>query len=159
MLLGIDRGGIDIETCAWLHQMRGEQADDQRKRRHHLEIDQGLAADATDLAQILHAGDAGDHRTENDRSDQHANQFDEAVAQRLHRHAEFRIEMAEQDADRYGDQDLHIKNAVERFSHFVSRVKRLLGIVAGEGRNRACVVHVSASVIAVTLISSRIRMT
>ena len=35
-----------------------DEADDQRERRHHLEIDQRLDADPADLLEVLHSGDA-----------------------------------------------------------------------------------------------------
>ena len=54
---------------------------------HHLEVEQRLAADAADLLHVARAGDAEHHGAEDDRRDQHLDQRDEAVAERLQRNA------------------------------------------------------------------------
>ena len=49
------------------------------------EIGERLAGDAADLVQVAHAGDAGDHGQEDHRRDDHLDQLDEGVAERLQR--------------------------------------------------------------------------
>ena len=56
---------------------------DEREGRHDFEIDQRLDADAADLLRVLDMRDARHHRAEDDRRDHHADQLDEAVAERL----------------------------------------------------------------------------
>ena len=51
---------------------------------HHFEVQQRLQSDPAQFAHIADAGDAHHHRKEDDRTDHHADQLDEAVAQRLH---------------------------------------------------------------------------
>ena len=102
--------------------------DDQRKRGHDLEIDQRLHADAADLLHVLHAGDAVHDGAEDDRRDEHLDQLDEPVAERLHRLAELRVEMTQQDAEHDRGKHLHIE----------MRVKRL---VRGIGSRRKCRIH------------------
>ena len=113
---GIDRAHVDVHADAGLQDVDHDQADDQRQRGHDLEIDQRLQADAADLLHVLHAGDAVHHGAEDDRRDQHLDQLDEAVAERLHRHADVRIELPEQDADHDRGQHLHVEMGVERFA-------------------------------------------
>jgi hypothetical protein len=49
------------------------------------------------------------HRAEDDRRDDHLDQLDEAVAERLHRRAGLRIKRAQQHAQHNGDDDLEIE--------------------------------------------------
>ena len=60
----------------------------ERERGHDLEVEQRLEADAADLLHVLHAGDAVHDRAEDDRRDEHLDQLDEGVAERLHRLAQ-----------------------------------------------------------------------
>src|SRR5205823_12606526 len=70
-----------------------------------------------DLLDVLHAGDTGDHRAEDHRGDDHLDQFDEAVSQRLHRGGQARIIDAQQDTDNNREQYLDIKDFIEWFFH------------------------------------------
>ena len=79
-----------------------------------LEVDERLEADAPDLLQVAHLGDAGHDRGEDDRRDQHLDQLDEAVAQRLHRLAVRRVEVPEQRAEHHRDEDLEVETAGQR---------------------------------------------
>src|SRR3954454_25069399 len=107
--LGIDRLRIDIHPDAGLQHIDDDEPDNERQRGDHLEIDQRLKAYPADLLQILHAGDAMHDRAEDDRRDQHLDQLDEAIAQRLHLLAQLRIKMAKQDAENDSGQYLGIK--------------------------------------------------
>ena len=86
--------------------------DDQRESGDDFEVEQRLAADAAELLQIAHRGDAVDDGAEDDRRDDHLDQLDEAVAERLERFAELRKEMADDDAERDGDQHLDVENPI-----------------------------------------------
>ena len=60
-------------------------------------------------------GDARHHRREDDGGDQHLDELDEAVAQRLHRRAEVRVEDAEERAESDRHQHLGIEAVGEPF--------------------------------------------
>ena len=111
---GVDGGGVDIHADARLQRVGDNQPDDQRQRRDHLEIDERLEAHASDLAHVLHAGDAVHHRAEDDGCDHHLDHLDEGIAERLHLLAELRVEMAEQHAHQDGREHLEIQALEER---------------------------------------------
>ena len=77
--------------------------------RDHFEVDERLAADAPDLLHVTGAGDAENDRAEDDRTDDHLHQGDEAVAERLERNGMRRIEVAEEAPGDDGDEDLDIQ--------------------------------------------------
>jgi hypothetical protein len=126
--LGIDRPGIHVHADAGLKDIDHDQANDQRKRGDDLEINQRLQPDAADLLQILHAGDAVHDGAEDDWGDEHLDQLDEPVAERLHCLAEMRVEMAEQDTEHDRGEHLHVEMCVKR-------------LVRDIGRHRTCRHH------------------
>src|SRR6185369_16930144 len=65
---------------------------------------------------VLHAGDADHHGAEDDRRDHHLDQLDEGVAQRLHRLAGGRPEVAEHHTDHDGHDDLEVQRPVKGFA-------------------------------------------
>ncbi|MNY21175.1 hypothetical protein D3C86_1547040 [compost metagenome] len=113
---GIQGGRIDMHADARLDQVDDHQADDQGHGGDDLEIQQGDAAGLAHRLHVLHAGDAADHGTEDDRRDGHLDQLDEAITQRLHRRAGFRIEVAQRNADGDGDQHLDVQALVQRLT-------------------------------------------
>ena len=80
---GIETGHIYMQAHAGLQHIDDGQAQHQRQRRDQFEIAQRIESDATDATQIVHAGDAQHHRAEDDRRDDHLDQADEAITQRL----------------------------------------------------------------------------
>ena len=96
---GIERRRIDIEAGARLEQIHHQQADQQRHARYDFEVQDRLDADAADLLHVGDTGDAHHHGQKNDRRDQHLNQADKAVAQRLERDASIGCVMADGAAD------------------------------------------------------------
>ena len=70
-----------------------------------------------------------DDRREDDRRDQHLDQLDEAVAERLHRGAALRPQDAEQHAERDADEHLDVEAAVQRLAPH--RLARQRGVVEG----------------------------
>ncbi len=110
--LGIERRGIDVEAVAGLQYLADQEADRERERRHRLEIEQRLDADAADLLEIAHRGDAVHDGAEDHRRDHHLDQRDEAVAERLELPAEVRIEIPDEDAERDRDQHLDVEDRV-----------------------------------------------
>jgi hypothetical protein len=113
-LLGVERVRVDVHAGTGLDGVDHHQADDQRDRAHDLEVEEREAAGLADLLHVLHAGDADDDGAEDDRRDHHLDQLDEAVAERLHRLAGLRPEMAEDDADDDRGDHLRVERLVER---------------------------------------------
>ncbi|MNS63423.1 hypothetical protein D3C72_965160 [compost metagenome] len=111
--LGIQCGGIDVHAGARLHGVGDDEANDERKRGEHQEVDHGLAGHAANLLHVVHAGDAGRDCEEDDGSDDHLDEADEAVAERFQLFAESRIEMAERDTGDDGHQNLKIQVLVK----------------------------------------------
>ena len=108
--LDVHRARVEDEAGAGLHDLHDDQSDDERERRHDLEVQQRAYADPADLlhrAGLRHPDDDG---REDDRRDEHAHQLDEAVAERLHRGAVLRRNEAEQCAERDADEDLDIES-------------------------------------------------
>jgi len=118
--LAVQRSRIDVEADARPQQVRRREAEQQCERRDDFEVQQRLAADAPDLLHVLHPGDAGHDRTEDDRSDHHLDELDEGIAERLHVDGEGRIEMAERDTDDDRHDHLDVQHFVDRFLHDVS---------------------------------------
>ncbi|MCY1242486.1 hypothetical protein D9M72_554490 [compost metagenome] len=112
--LGVERCRIDVHAGARLNDIGDDQADDQRQRREGQEVDHGLAGDAADLGEIGHAGNDGGDREEDDWRNDHLDQANEGIAERLKLGSERRIEMAEQDARGNRRQHLDIEMTIER---------------------------------------------
>ena len=85
------------------------------KRRDDLEVDQRLAADPPDLLHVAGAGDAEHDRAEDDRADQHLDEGDEPVAERLQLDRGRRVHIAEDAARKDGEQHPEIEMASEAF--------------------------------------------
>ena len=83
---------VGVEAGARLDDLADEDADEQRDGGDHLEVDQRLQADATDLLQVADRGDAVHDGAEDDRRDHHLDQRDEGVAQPLDRLAPFGLQ-------------------------------------------------------------------
>src|ERR1700746_2997200 len=112
--LGIERCRIDVKPRARMNDDSNGDSYDQRERRNALEINQRLEADLANFLEIGHSRDALDQDTENHRRDHHANELDEGVAKRLEGHAGFRREVANENTNEDGDEDLNIKDGVPR---------------------------------------------
>ncbi len=85
------------------------QPDDQRDRADDLEIQQRQPAGLADLLHVFHAGDADHHRAEDDRRDDHLDQLDEAIAERLHARAHRGVKVAQGDAGNHGTHHLKVQ--------------------------------------------------
>ena len=112
--LGVQRAGVNVHADAWLHQVDDHQADDQRQAADDFKIKQRQTAGLADFLHVFHAGNADHHRAKDDGRNDHLDQLDEAVAQRLHGGAGFGVKVPEQHANHDGRDDLEIKRAVKR---------------------------------------------
>jgi hypothetical protein len=121
--LGVEQGGIDVHAVAGREDEGEQQADAQRDRRHHLEIDQCLEPDPADLLEVAGAGDAVDHHAKDDRRDDHRDQLEEAVAQDLQAGREVRCRDAQGDPEDQCDDDLEEQGPVERRADGRSRYR------------------------------------
>ena len=115
---GIERSGIDVETRARLNDIGDDKTDDQREGREEQEIGKSLPGDAAYCRHVLHSGDAGRHRYENNRGNDHFDEIDESIAQGFERGADFGKEVSRKGADQDGREHLRVKALVYRFSLF-----------------------------------------
>ncbi len=97
---------VDVHPRAGLEEVHGQEGEGQGDGGDQLEVDQRLQRHASDLAHVVHAGDAVHDGAEDHRRDDHPDQGDEGVAERLHLGAEVRVEPAEQAAGDHADEDL-----------------------------------------------------
>ena len=104
-----------MQTGARLHEIGNDHAESKRQRRECQEIEHRLAGDAADLLQVRHAGNAGRDRQEDYGSNDHLDQFDESIAERLQSGSEIRIEMTDKHAGADGDDHLEIEMSVKWF--------------------------------------------
>src|SRR5712664_3626776 len=109
---GVERGGIDVEASAGMKKYRDENADGEGESGDSFKIKQGFDADATYLLEIGHGSNALHDDAKNHGGDHHSNQGDEGVAKRLEGEAGLWREMADQDADENGDENLEVENGV-----------------------------------------------
>ena len=83
---GIARRRRRVEPGARLHERAHHEADDQRDAGEDFKVEERLAADAADLLDTIHAGNAGRDGAEDHERDHHRDQPDEPVTERSHRH-------------------------------------------------------------------------
>ncbi len=109
----VERGGIDIKTAARVHHIADDESDEQRKGGDYFEIQQGFATDTTNLFHVVHAGNSGDQGAEDDQRDDHGDQTNEGIAQRLHCDGPGWADIAEDDGQADSDQHLEREAHVE----------------------------------------------
>lgn len=120
-LAGVQGARIDMHASAWLRYVDHDQTDDQGDGGDDLEVQQCVTTGFTHRFHVLHARDAADHGAEDDGGNDHLDQLDETIAERLQRYTGFRVEVAEQDADGDCDQNLYVEHFVERLTDNVGR--------------------------------------
>jgi hypothetical protein len=84
-----------------------DEPDAERDRRHNLEIDQRLEADATDFLEIAGAGNAVHDDAEHDRRDDHLNELKKGVAEDFQRNRKIGRRHSENDAENERGHDLN----------------------------------------------------
>ena len=104
--LRVECGRIDVHAGARLDDVDDRKSHDERDRAHDLEIEERVAARLADLLHVFHAGDADDDGAEDDGRNDHLDELDEAVAERLHRGTRVRKEVPEEDTDHDGNDHL-----------------------------------------------------
>jgi hypothetical protein len=114
--LGIERRRVDIHAVAGAEQIGEQQADHQRHRGHHLEIDQRLDADPADLLEVAGAGNAMHDHAEHDRRHDHGNQLQKGVAEDLQADGKIGNRHPERDPEEERGQDLNEQRGIQRLS-------------------------------------------
>jgi hypothetical protein len=107
--IGVERCRVGVEARSGLKKVDDDQADDERDGGDHLEVDQGLGADASHLLHVTGAGDAKHHGAEDDWTDHHLDERDEPVAKGLQANGGVRLGVAEQSPGEDGDQHPEIE--------------------------------------------------
>src|SRR6516225_8626683 len=102
----VQSSGIDIEAATGLHYVTDRESDQKRKCRDNFEIQKGLTADTADLLHVFHARNPGDQGAEDDQRNNHGDQANKRVAERLHRHSFRRADVAEEDGHSDAEQYL-----------------------------------------------------
>ncbi len=113
----VDGPGLDVHARARAPQVHPDQRHRQRHRGHGLEIDQRLDRHPARAPHVAHPGDAVDDGAEDHRRDDHPDQGDEEVAQRLHRRPQVGLQPAQQGARSHGEQDLEPQLAEQAREH------------------------------------------
>ncbi|MCY1175704.1 hypothetical protein D9M73_159530 [compost metagenome] len=96
---GVQGADVDMHAGARLDHVHHHQANDQGDGRDDFEIEQRVATGLAHRLHALHASDTADHSAEDDRGNDHFDQFDEPVTQRFQGNAGLRVEVAQQDTD------------------------------------------------------------
>jgi hypothetical protein len=122
---------------AGAEQVCQQQADDQRDRGHHLEIDQRLDPDPPDLLEVAGACNAMHHHAEHDWRDDHRDQLQESIAENLQADGKVGRGHAEHDAQQQRHQNLDKQRRIQRFSRNRSG--------CGDGRHRSASLRFRAS--------------
>ena len=110
----IKRVRINVHSDARLNRVHNDETDDEGNGRNNLEIEQRQPAGLADLLHVLHAGNAGHDCAEDHGSDDHFDEADEAVAERLHLSTDIRCKEAQKDADDNGADNLKVQHLVNR---------------------------------------------
>mmetsp|Transcript_29795 Transcript_29795/g.70911 ORF Transcript_29795/g.70911 Transcript_29795/m.70911 type:complete len:488 (+) Transcript_29795:425-1888(+) len=102
---------LPIHAVAWLHQLRCQQADQQRYGGDHLEVQNGEQSHAPHLGGVRHVGDAADHRAEDDGGNDHLHHLHKELAHGLDPGiaGHLRGQPPKQDPNHNGHQDLGIE--------------------------------------------------
>ena len=123
----IERFRIHIHAVAGPEQIGQCNAQRQRNRRDDFKVDDGLAAYAPNLLQLAGAADPHHHDREDDRRDQHLDQLQKTITERLQLLRKFGRPDAQRDAHRQGNQNLpeqRARKALHGESSFGLRVSQ-----------------------------------
>ena len=126
--LGVERRGVDVHAVAGAEEIGEQQADHERDRGHHLEIDQRLDADPSDLLEVAGAGNAVHDDAEHDRRHDHRDQLQKGVAENLQPDGEVGHGHAEHNPQQQRGQDLNEQRPVNRCTGAAGRGADSAGI-------------------------------
>ncbi len=118
------RGGLrQVHAAAGMDDVADDEADRERERRHHDEVDEGQAADLADGGGLTHRSDAEHDRAEDHRRDHHLDQRDEHRAEDADALADLGGEKADRDADEHRGDDGDVEPVCAVFA--ARRIRRL----------------------------------
>ena len=103
---GIEAGEVDIHPLPRPPEIDHYEAEDEGERCDGFEVEDGLEGHPPGSAHVLHPGDAVHDGAEYHRGDEHLDQLDEAVAERLHGLAGVGRDEAEGDTGERAGEDL-----------------------------------------------------
>ena len=112
--LRVKRLGVDVESASWFHHVPDYETNRKSDRGYDFKVQQRFAAHAPDLLHVLHPGNAGNHGAKDHQSDDHGDEADERIAERLHGDRSGRAEIAQSNGDRDGEQHLSREALVDR---------------------------------------------
>ena len=115
----VDGGRVGVDSGPGLDDVDHDKPDDQGQCGDDLEIEDGLAAHAAYRLDVFHLGDAHGHGAEDDGSDDHLDEVDERVSQRLEINAQRGIEVPDQDTENQGDNNLEIQTFTQTPGHYL----------------------------------------
>ena len=110
----IELRGIDIHAVAGAEDESEHDSEHQGDGCHDLEVDEGLDADTPDLLEVAGSRDAMHDDAEDDWRDNHRNQLQKSVAQKLELDGEVRHRHAQHDAQQQRDKNLNEERLVQR---------------------------------------------
>jgi hypothetical protein len=131
--LRVQRGWIGIKARSGLDQISDYQANQQRNRGDHFEVEQRLAAYTAYLLHVSHTGDTGNDGAKDHQLDYHGDHAYEGGAEGLHGDRRTLPQIAENDSDRYTDEDLAPESSVEGFLAIRFAACCFDGIIYGHG--------------------------
>lgn len=102
-----------MHTRARSDRIDDHKTDDESNRRNRFEVKQREAARFADLLHVFHAGNTRHNGTEDHGGNDHFDETNKAVAERLHRSSDVGSRHAEPDTDQDRANDLEIKNFVD----------------------------------------------
>ena len=137
------RAHRQVDADAGLHDVDGDQPDDQRERRHDLEVDDRPQPHAADDLDVSRSGDARDQRREDQRRDDHLDHPQEQLAEGPEIDRRRRVVLADDpagdDAECEADEDLLGKGDAAARRGFSGRVSHsgliLQAALAGRGHS------------------------
>jgi hypothetical protein len=109
LLAGLTQLVGQVQPGPGLDEVADHQADGQRDRRHHQEVDERQTADLPDAGGLPDRADAEHQGAEDDRADHHLDQVHESGAERFQLDCEVREQEADADPQEYGDDDGYVE--------------------------------------------------
>src|SRR3954468_12513858 len=110
---GIELRRIDVHAVAGAEDVSERDSEHQGDGGHGLEVDQGLDADPADLLEVAGPRDAVHDDAEHDWRDDHRNQLQKSVAQKLELDREVRHRHAQHDAQQQRGKNLNEERLVQ----------------------------------------------
>lgn len=109
----VECGRVDVHAAAGLNDVRDDQANAESERGDDFKVEKRFDSYAAELSEVAYAGDADDDGEEDDGSDHHPDELDEAVPEWLEELCEVRPDEANDNSGDDPDENAEIKSADE----------------------------------------------